>query len=153
MTLIKHVIGGREVESLDGGRFPDTNPWTRTPWAEVALGSSADAERALGAARRAFDEGPWPRLGFAERGRLLHRLADLIESHSSELAEADSRDMGKPINDMTRNDVPRAAYNFRFFADHARLSKSDAGIGREGGDFSREFFTEPKAVVMQISPS
>jgi acyl-CoA reductase-like NAD-dependent aldehyde dehydrogenase len=57
MTLIRHVIGDQEVESLSGERFPDRNPWTRSPWAEVVLGSRADADRAVDAARRAFDQG------------------------------------------------------------------------------------------------
>jgi aminomuconate-semialdehyde/2-hydroxymuconate-6-semialdehyde dehydrogenase len=150
MTLIKHVIGDQEVESLTGERFPDTNPWTRSPWADVALGSRADADRAVDAARSAFDRGPWPRLGYAERGRLLHRLAELIESHATELAEADTRDMGKPISDMLRNDVPRAAHNFRFFADHARLSKSDAYPSDTGHHAYTRY--EPAGVVAAIAP-
>src|SRR5207245_7455686 len=100
--------------------------------------------------RRAFDQGPWPRLGYAERGRLLHRLADLIESHANELAEADTRDMGKPISDMLRNDVPRAAHNFRFFADHARLSKSDAYPSDTGHHAYTRY--EPAGVVAAIAP-
>ncbi|MFG2861209.1 aldehyde dehydrogenase family protein [Streptomyces sioyaensis] len=76
--FLGHVIDGSETESADGRRFTTVDPWTREPWAEVALGGRAEAERAVAAARRAFDEGPWPRTGAARRGRLLHRLADLI---------------------------------------------------------------------------
>jgi aminomuconate-semialdehyde/2-hydroxymuconate-6-semialdehyde dehydrogenase len=121
-----HVIDGVEVESLDGARFDSVDPWTREPWASIALGGKADADRAVAAARRAFDEGPWPRMSFAERGAILHRLANLMEEHAQELGLADTRDMGKPVTQSIGNDVPRSAYNFRFFADHARLSTADA---------------------------
>src|SRR6476469_2608310 len=79
MTFIPHVSDGQESESASGARFASVDPWTREPYAEVALGGAEDADRAVLAARRAFDEGPWPRMGFAERGALLHRFADLID--------------------------------------------------------------------------
>src|SRR6476620_8758053 len=79
MTFVPHVIDGQESESSSGARFASVDPWTREPYAEVALGGAEDADRAVLAARRAFDEGPWPRMGFAERGALLHRFADLID--------------------------------------------------------------------------
>jgi aminomuconate-semialdehyde/2-hydroxymuconate-6-semialdehyde dehydrogenase len=150
MEFIPHVIDGAEVESLDGGRFDDVNPWTREPWAEVALGTPADADRAVDAARKAFDEGPWPRMGFAERGRLIHRLADLMDAHSEELSRADTTDMGKPIEDMRQKEVPRSAYNFRFFADHARLSTADV-YPMDSGHHAYSLF-QPAGVVAAISP-
>jgi aminomuconate-semialdehyde/2-hydroxymuconate-6-semialdehyde dehydrogenase len=150
MDLIRHVIDGAEVESADGRRFPDVNPWTRTVRAEVAEGGRAEAEAAVLAARRAFDEGPWPRMGYGERGRLLHRLADLIEARAEELAAADTADMGKPITDMRTKDVPRAAHNFRFFADHARLATAE----RFPMDSGHHAYTrhDPAGVVAAISP-
>lgn len=150
MELIRHVIDGAEVESADGRRFPDVNPWTRRAWAEVAEAGPAEIDAAVGAARRAFDTGPWPRMGYAERGRLLHRLADLIESHAEELAKADTTDMGKPITDMLTKDVPRAALNFRFFADHARLRAAE----RFPMDSGHHAYTryDPAGVVAAISP-
>jgi acyl-CoA reductase-like NAD-dependent aldehyde dehydrogenase len=104
MEFIPQVIDGEEAESVSGERFASVDPWTREPWAEVALGEPQTvlADRATGPsrpARRAFDEGPWPRLGFAERGALLHRFADLIEENADALALADTTDMGKPISD------------------------------------------------------
>ena len=99
MTFIPHVIDGQESESASGARFASVDPWTREPYAEVALGGAEDADRAVQAARRAFDEGPWPRMGFAERGALLHRFADLIEANADALALADTTDMGKPVSD------------------------------------------------------
>src|SRR4029077_5801728 len=88
MTFIPHVIDGQEAESVSGARFASVDPWTREPHAEVALGGPEHADRAVAAARRAFDEGPWPRMGFAERGALLHRFADLIEANADALALA-----------------------------------------------------------------
>ena len=92
-----HIIDGEEVESLDGKRFDTINPWTREKWAEVAEASAADADRAIASARKAFDEGPWPRMGRAERANLIHQLADLMEERADELARLDSTDMGKPF--------------------------------------------------------
>lgn len=144
-----HLIDGKEVESVDGARFASINPHTREPWADVALGSAADADLAVAAARRAFDEGPWPRLGYAERHRLLHRLADLMEQHTDELASADSRDMGKPLA-QCRHDVERAAWNFRFFADHARMSVADT-LPMDSGHHAYTAF-DPAGVVVAIAP-
>jgi aminomuconate-semialdehyde/2-hydroxymuconate-6-semialdehyde dehydrogenase len=148
--LITHVIGGALVESVDGARFETVNPWTRQPWAEVALGSAADADAAVVAARHAFDNGPWPRMGAAERGAILHRLADLIEAHADDLARADTTDMGKPVTDMLTKDVPRSAMNFRFFADHARLSTGEV-YPMDSGHHAYSRF-EPAGVVAAIAP-
>ncbi len=144
-----HVIGGKEVDSVDGTRFPSINPWSREPWADIALGGPADAEAAVGAARAAFDDGPWPRLGYAERQRLLHRFADLIEAHADELGQADSRDMGKPIT-QCRHDVTRTALNFRFFADHARMAMAET-LPMDSGHHAYTRY-EPAGVVVAIAP-
>ncbi len=144
-----HVIDGAEVASLDGARFETVDPFTREPWAEAALGGAADAGRAVTAARAAFDDGPWPRMGFTERGRILLRLADLMEEHADELAEADTRDMGKPIA-QARHDVARSALNFRFFADHARLATGEA-LPMDSGHHTYTRF-EAAGVVVAIAP-
>jgi aminomuconate-semialdehyde/2-hydroxymuconate-6-semialdehyde dehydrogenase len=148
--FIPHVINGEETESVGGARFTSVDPWTRQPWAEVALGGPEDAGRAVAAARLAFDEGPWPRMGRAERGALLHALADLIIANAGELAMADTTDMGKPITDSRNNDVPRAALNFRFFADHARLATADA-LPMDSGHHAYTRF-EPAGVAAAIAP-
>ncbi len=150
MTFIPHFIDGQDAESVSGDRFASVDPWTREPYAEVALGGPQDADRAVQAARRAFDEGPWPRLGYAERGALLHRFADLILANADALAMADTTDMGKPISDSRGKDVPRAAANYRFFADHARLATGDV-LPMDSGHHAYTRF-EPAGVVAAIAP-
>ena len=145
-----HVIDGEERESLDGARFDTVDPYTREPWAQVALGGAPEADLAVTAARRAFDDGPWPRMGFAERGALIHRFADLLVEHIDELALADTRDMGKPITDAKGKDVPRAAQNFRFFADHARLAMAEA-LPMDTGHHAYTRY-EPAGVVAAVAP-
>jgi aminomuconate-semialdehyde/2-hydroxymuconate-6-semialdehyde dehydrogenase len=150
MQFVPHVIDGQETESASGERFPSVDPWTREPWAEVALGGADDADRAVLAARRAFDQGPWPKMGFAERGALLHRFADLIEANAEMLALADTTDMGKPVTDARTRDVPRTAANYRFFADHARLATGDV-FPMDSGHHAYTRF-EPAGVVAAIAP-
>ncbi|MEJ2865884.1 aldehyde dehydrogenase [Actinomycetospora flava] len=150
MVFIPHLVDGEEVSSLDGATFPSIDPATREEHATVALGSAADADRAVASARRAFDEGPWPRMGFAERGAILHRLADLVTEHLDELALADTTDMGKPIDDSRSKDVPRTAQNIRFFADHARLAHGDA-LPMDTGHHAYSRFP-PAGVVAAIAP-
>ncbi len=148
METFGHVIDGQETS--DGATFASVDPWTRQAWSDVALGGAAEADRAVTSARRAFDEGPWPRMGYGERGALLHRLADLISSHADELAAADSHDMGKPVADAKGKDVPRTAQNFRFFADHARLATAET-LPMDTGHHTYTRY-EPAGVVAAIAP-
>ena len=149
MEFFGHFIGGEEVPSIDGEEMLDIDPYSRQPWARVALGSSAAAERAVAAAREAFDSGVWSGLGFAKRQAILHRMADLLMENIDELARADTRDMGKPIG-QARHDVERSAWNVRFFADHARMSAADAYPMGSGHHAYSEF--GPAGVVVAISP-
>ncbi|MEQ9499827.1 MAG: aldehyde dehydrogenase [Deltaproteobacteria bacterium] len=146
--MIPHFIGGEARESQEV--FEDIDPWTQKKHEDVALGGQAEVDAAVGSARAAFDEGPWPRMGYAERGVLLHRLADLIEENIESLAAADSRDMGKPMTAMRAKDVPRSAYNFRFFADHARLATADR-YPMDSGHHAYCAY-DPAGVVAAIAP-
>ncbi len=148
--FVPHVIDGNEIPSADGATFDDVDPWTRQTWAQVALGGAAEVDHAVGAARAAFDAGPWPRMGFAERGALIHKLADLITEHGDELAMADTRDMGKPIEQSKGRDVPRTAQNYRFFADHARLAVAET-LPMDTGHHAYTRY-EPAGVVAAIAP-
>ncbi|WP_026303866.1 aldehyde dehydrogenase [Jongsikchunia kroppenstedtii] len=145
-----HVIDGKEVPSASGETFTSIDPYTQQAWAEIPRGDAEDVRRAVLSARTAFDEGRWPRMGFAERGRLIHRFADLIEAHATELAMADTRDMGKPISQSRDNDVPRTAMNFRFFADHARLSTGET-LPMDTGHHAFTRF-DPAGVVAAVAP-
>ena len=93
---VRHLIGGEHVAASSGETFDDHDPHDGSVIARVARGTREDAERAVEAARRAFDEGPWPRMSTAERRRLLNALADLIEANGEELALLETRDCGKP---------------------------------------------------------
>ena len=149
MDFYGHIIDGQEVPSLDGATMADVDPFTREPWATIALGGAADADRAVAAARKAFTEGPWPRMGYEKRQAIMHRLADLMEEHADELAMADTRDMGKPVT-QAHHDVARSAWNVRFFADHARMSMAEA-FPMDTGHHAYSRY-EPAGVAVAISP-
>jgi len=147
---VPHVIDGRELDSIDSTVFESVNPHTRKGWAEVARGGAKDADRAVSAARRAFDSGPWPRMTPEERAARLCRLADLIEANADELARLDTQDMGKPIAQSLGTDIPRSATNFRFFAEYARQAVDEVLPGIPGHHiYTRR---EPVGVTAAISP-
>jgi acyl-CoA reductase-like NAD-dependent aldehyde dehydrogenase len=112
----KMLIGGKWVASASGKTFDTVNPATGEVLARVAEGDQEDVERAVRAARRAFDEGGWAASKPAERTRLLLRIADLIEQHADELAQLETLDNGKSINESRNVDVPAAAGTFRYYA-------------------------------------
>jgi acyl-CoA reductase-like NAD-dependent aldehyde dehydrogenase len=82
MKAYKLFIGGKWVEAVSGERAESVNPYTNQAWATVPVGGEADVDLAVKAAREAFEEGPWSRMSQSERGRLLLRLAQLIEKTS-----------------------------------------------------------------------
>jgi aminomuconate-semialdehyde/2-hydroxymuconate-6-semialdehyde dehydrogenase len=150
MEMITHFVDNERRESADGGVFDDVNPFTREAWASVALGQPEDAELAVAAARRAFDDGPWPRMAPEERGRHLAALADLVDENADDLARLDTTDMGKPISQAKGKDVPRAAHNFRFFADFARGAEDESIPTSTGHHVYTRY--EPAGVVAAIAP-
>jgi aminomuconate-semialdehyde/2-hydroxymuconate-6-semialdehyde dehydrogenase len=150
LEQVGHFIGGEVTGSADGATMLSVDPTSRAAWAEVARGSAADADRAVAAARRAFDQGPWPRMTQNERSALLQGFADVLLAHADELALLDTRDMGRPISLTRANDVERSAANLRFFADDAR-SAADVSLP---GHPDHHIYTrhEPAGVVAAISP-
>jgi phenylacetaldehyde dehydrogenase len=102
------LIDGEWINSISGKTFETFNPATGEPLARVAEGDRADIDRAVKAARKAFESGPWPSLSPSERGRLLWNLGDLLEQHLEELAELESLDNGKPLSVARVADVPLA---------------------------------------------
>jgi phenylacetaldehyde dehydrogenase len=115
----KMLINGKWVNSISGKTFPTYNPATGEILAQVAEGDREDIEQAVKAARRAFDQGPWRRLTASERGRLIWKLADLLESHTEEFAYLESLDNGKPLTIARGADVPLAVDLFRYMAGWA----------------------------------
>ncbi|WP_336645893.1 5-carboxymethyl-2-hydroxymuconate semialdehyde dehydrogenase [Microbacterium sp. USHLN186] len=122
---IQHYIDGEFVDSTDGDTFEVLNPVTNETYVRAAAGKKADIERAVAAAKRAFEEGPWPRMLPRERSRVLHRIADIVESRDARLAELESFDSGLPIT-QALGQARRAAENFRFFADLIVAQADDA---------------------------
>jgi aminomuconate-semialdehyde/2-hydroxymuconate-6-semialdehyde dehydrogenase len=147
MEELTHIIDGKRVAS--GEWFDSINPATQQPWARVARGNAGDASRAVAAARRAFDDGPWPRMTPNERSAHLHRLADLIEVHTAELAALETADMGKPVAQCLDRDIPRSVANFRFFADFPRFCEDESLPGPGHHAYTSY---EPVGVTAAISP-
>ena len=99
-THYKMYIGGEWVDAADGEVFDTMNPYTGRAWATIPRGRAADAERAVAAAKTAFESGDWPKLTATNRGHLLRRLADLITESAEHLARIEVIDNGKLINEM-----------------------------------------------------
>ena len=148
---IKMLIGGQWVESASGKTFDTINPSTGSVLAKVAEGDSEDINRAVAAARKAFESGPWPKLTPSQRGRLLWKLADLIEQHAEELAQLETLDNGKPIRYSRGGDVPLTADHFRYFAGWATKLEGDT-IPVSIPNMLTYTLREPVGVVGQIIP-
>ena len=110
------LIDAERVPAADGRTFETIDPATGLAITTVAQGGAEDVDRAVRAARRAFEDGPWPRLAAAERARLMTRLADAIEASAQELAELESLDNGKPVKLAEIIDVAGTVAFFRHFA-------------------------------------
>src|SRR6202171_4991539 len=91
------LIGGKWVPSKSGKTFETINPSNEEILALVAEGDKADVDEAVKAARRAFDEGPWPSMNPHQRARLMFKIAELLDQHADELAEIETLDNGKPL--------------------------------------------------------
>ena len=112
-------INGQWIPSQSGKTFDTINPANEEVIAQVAEGDAVDVECAVEAARRAFDEGPWPRLNARERGKIMHRFCDLIDKEIDELAAIESLDNGKPLKDARHVDIPLAVECIRYYAGWA----------------------------------
>src|SRR2546426_10246260 len=142
-------IGGQWVDAVAATTFTTVNPATEEPITQVAEGRAEDIDRAVKAARQAF-EGPWARVSAADRGRMLWRVGDLIESRLAEIAEVEQLDSGKTITESSRVDVPMAADCFRYFAGWA--SKIEGGTIPVRANSFGYTLREPLGVVGQIIP-
>jgi 5-carboxymethyl-2-hydroxymuconic-semialdehyde dehydrogenase len=146
---IQHFIDGEFVDSLDGETFDVLNPTNNRVYIEAASGKSGDIDLAVAAAKRAFDEGPWPKMLPRQRSRILHKVADLVESQDKRLAELETWDTGLPIT-QALGQAQRAAENFRFFADLIVAQADDTYKvpGRQVNYVNRK----PKGVAGLITP-
>jgi aldehyde dehydrogenase (NAD+) len=150
VSATKLLINNRWVPSESGKTFATVNPSTGEEICQIAEADAADVDRAVKAARAAFEHGPWRKLPASERGRLIHRLADLIEKHGDELAHLESLDNGKPVGIARAVDVAATVGCFRYFAGW-----SDKVHGKTipvDGDFFCYTRHEPVGVVGQIIP-
>ncbi|MCU1430715.1 MAG: Aldehyde Dehydrogenase [Actinomycetia bacterium] len=115
----KLFIGGEWVDAQAGETFPTYAPSTGEKIADLAKAGREDAQRAIQAARDAFDNGPWPRMSGKERAERLRKVAELINAKSAEISEIEARDGGGTMKKAMFADVPGGASSFAFFADCA----------------------------------
>ncbi|GAA1373802.1 aldehyde dehydrogenase family protein [Peribacillus frigoritolerans] len=112
----KLLINGELVEAASGKTFETLDPSNGKVLAVVSEAGPEDVDKAVKAARTAFDKGPWKKMSASERSRLIYKLADLMEEHKEALAQLDTLDNGKPIGETTNADVPLAIDHFRYYA-------------------------------------
>lgn len=113
---VKLFINGEFVESVSGKTFESVNPADGEVLANVYEAEKADIDKAVKAARAAFEHESWKDITTLERGNLMYKLAQLIEENKQEIAEIDSLDNGKPIHELLENDIPNAIGQFQYFA-------------------------------------
>ncbi|MFW6075857.1 MAG: aldehyde dehydrogenase family protein, partial [Chloroflexota bacterium] len=112
---VQLLIGGKFVDAAEGETFESMNPATGKPWATVAKASKEDVDRAVDAARKAFDEGPWPGMQPFQRGRVLAKMAEIMRDRADEIARLESMDTGKPFA-RARGEILASATVFDYYA-------------------------------------
>jgi phenylacetaldehyde dehydrogenase len=149
-------IDGKWVDAASGQTFVTPNPATGDALATVAEGGAEDIDRAVRAARRAFDDGPWASMTPYDRGRLIWTIGDLILEHGEELAQLETLDNGKPYSVALGADVPLAAQLFHYMAGWAtKIEGNSINISvpyAPGANFHAYTLREPIGVVGQIIP-
>ena len=150
------LINGKWVDSASGKKFPTYNPATGEVLTYVAEGDREDIDRAVKAARLAFETGPWSRMTSSERGRVIWKIADLIEENLEEFAEIEMLDNGKPLKVARAADVPLAVDLFRYMAGWAtKIEGNTIPISvpyTPGTKYLAYTLREPVGVVGQIIP-
>ncbi len=143
-------IGGNFVPSATGKRFATVNPATGETIAEVAEAGTSDLDRAVAAARKAFESGPWAAMKPRQRGKILTRAADLLSSRAEEFGKLETLDNGKPIFEAAKIDMPAAAECLSYFGEYADKLYGDTFPGRS--DAFLMTLREPVGVVGAITP-
>ncbi|CAL5444659.1 unnamed protein product [Camellia sinensis] len=144
------LINGQFVDSASGKTFPTYDPRTGEVIAQVAEGHAEDINRAVSAARKAFDEGPWPKMTAYERSRILLRFADLVEKHSDEIAALETWNNGKPYEQAATAELPMLVRLFHYYAGWA--DKIHGLTCPADGSYHVQTLHEPIGVAGQIIP-
>ena len=144
----KLFIDGKFVDAESGETMATLNPHDNSEIAQIALAGKADVDKAIQAAQKAYPK--WSRLAAMDRGRILLKLADLIEANAEQLAMLESLDTGHPIRDSRILDVPRTAVTYRYFGGMADKFQGDV-VPVEAG-FLNYVTREPLGVVGQVVP-
>lgn len=145
-----HYIDGKTVAASDGATMANTSPIDGSALGALAQGTAEDVDRAVGAARRAFDDGRWSGLAPAARKKIMHRIADLLEDHSLELAVLGVRDNGTEISMALRAEPGSAAGTFRYYAE--TCDKINGDIAPTAPGTLGLIHREPVGVVGAIVP-
>jgi aldehyde dehydrogenase (NAD+) len=145
----QHFIGGQWRPSASGKTFPTINPATGATICQVAAGDAADVDLAVRAARKALDSGPWSTMDAADRGRLLLRLADLVEGRAKELAALESQNSGKLVADAL-GDVQGVVNTLRYYGGWA--DKIEGRTIPVRGSYLSYTLRQPVGVIGQIIP-
>ncbi len=151
MAEYKLLINGELVNSSSGKTAEDIGPATGEPVAQVPVSSVEDVERAVAAAREAYDDGRWSKLAHGARASILEKFTQALEAYASELAELESQDTGKPIKLARDSDIPFAFDNLHFFAGASRHLSGLAASEYTGGHTSI-IRREPIGVVASLAP-
>ncbi|TKY69849.1 Aldehyde dehydrogenase family 2 member B7 [Spatholobus suberectus] len=152
-VYVKHtqlLIDGKFVDAASGKTFPTLDPRTGDVISHVAEGDHEDVDRAVAAARKAFDHGPWPKMTAYERQRILLRAADLFEKHNDELAALETWDNGKPYEQSAQIEIPMLVRLFRYYAGWA--DKIHGLTVPADGPYHVQTLHEPIGVAGQIIP-
>jgi acyl-CoA reductase-like NAD-dependent aldehyde dehydrogenase len=146
----KLLIDGKFVDAVSGKTFETINPATEEVLAKVPEGGKEDVDKAVKAARRALESGPWRKMPTFERARLIYKLADLIEKHADELAQLETLDNGKPLSESRYVDVAQTVETYRYYAGWA--TKLEGETINANSNFFTYTLREPVGVVGQIIP-
>src|SRR5690625_4119171 len=143
-------INGSYVPSQSGQTFETLNPATEEVLATVSEAKEEDIDRAVDAARKAFDDGPWSQLTTAERSHLIYKFANLVEEHREELAQLETLDNGKPYKQALEDDIDGTVDHFRYYAGWA--TKTFGQTIPISKDYLNYTVHEPVGAVGQIIP-
>jgi acyl-CoA reductase-like NAD-dependent aldehyde dehydrogenase len=147
--LVTSIVNGESV-GAKGHKLPVCYPGNGTQVSELVEANAAEVNLAVGAARRAFDSGPWPRMGVAERQQVLHQIRDVIRRNADELAYLECLNTGVTLRSLRGFHVGRAAYNFDFFAEY--ISQSSGEVYTQTDGFLSVVTREPVGVAGLIAP-